>query len=321
MAREHAVVKVNIWQDDDWRALPANPKLLYLTLLTSASLTYCGVADWRPRRIAALVSDWTPSDVIDAALVLMEKLYIVVDEATEECLVRSFIRNDGLMKQPKMAVSVAIAYAGTSSKTIRGVVIHELNRLYKDQPELHGWSRPQATAILGLEALDPADLPLPDDDFGGEFRGGFTPGLGEALGSASGLPTPAPTPAPYSSSSLLTPRRFDDFWAAYPKRVGKDAARKAYLKALKRADEDRIISGATRYASDANLPEKQFIPDPSSWLNSGRWDDEPCPPKVNPALMARPSTTEQRVGQGVDVFQRLREREQAAEQTRLEIAQ
>lgn len=314
MAREHAMIKVSIWQDDDWRDLPANAKLLYLTLTTSATLTYCGVADWRPRRIAALVSDWTADDVIDAALILIERHYIVVDEATEECLVRSFIRNDGLMKQPKMAVSVALAYAGTSSRTIRGVIIHELNRLYVDQPGLNGWSRPQATELLRLESIDSDDLPLPDDDFGGEFRGdvggGFTPGLGEPLPNASGLPkglpTPAPTPTP--TPMLHTPRRFDDFWAAYPKRVGKDAARKAYLKALKRIDEDRIVAGALRYANDANLPDKQFIPDPSSWLNAGRWDDEPCPPKTN-GHAPRPNAAAQRNADAFATLRRMQESE------------
>jgi hypothetical protein len=37
------------------------------------------------------------------------------------------------------------------------------------------------------------------------------------------------------------------------------------------------VKGVRRYADDANLPEKQFIPYPSKWLREGRWDDEPLP--------------------------------------------
>src|SRR5690606_19428118 len=43
---------------------------------------------------------------------------------------------------------------------------------------------------------------------------------------------------------------FDEFWAAYPRRVGKGAARKAWAKATKKAAPEEIIAGARRYAAD-----------------------------------------------------------------------
>lgn len=308
MARDHAAVKVAIWQDSAWRALPANAKLLYLTLLTSPSLSYCGVVDWRPKRIAPLIDPtWTPADVVAAAAILIERdHYIVVDEATEEALVRSFIRNDGLMKQPKLAVSVANAHASTASETLRGVVVHEMTRLRNDYPDLHGWVSPKAHALLEQPSLDPSTLAL-DPDFGGEFRGpfrgSFTPGVGgsfthpqgKSSGSVSGSPTPTPSPTPNSIHRTAEPQpspqaasEFDEFWSHCPKKVGKDAARKAFDKARKRTDAATITAGMTRYATDPNLPERQFIPDPSTWLNAGRWDDEPLPPRTPAPTNVRP---------------------------------
>ena len=70
---------------------------------------------------------------------------------------------------------------------------------------------------------------------------------------------------------------FDDFWAAYPRRVGKDDARRVWDKARGRASVEEILDGAKRLAEDPNLPEKQFIPHPATWLARGGWSDDPLP--------------------------------------------
>jgi hypothetical protein len=70
---------------------------------------------------------------------------------------------------------------------------------------------------------------------------------------------------------------FDAFYFAYPRKVGKQAAAKAWAKAIKTTPAQRIIDAARKFAADPNLPEKQYIPHPTSWLNAGRWDDEQLP--------------------------------------------
>ncbi|MFD0404989.1 hypothetical protein [Kitasatospora sp. NPDC127116] len=85
------------------------------------------------------------------------------------------------------------------------------------------------------------------------------------------------------------PEPFDTFWAAYPKRVGKGTARKAWAAALKRgADPQAIITAATRHAAawTAAGTDRQWIPYPSSWLNGERYDDDQLP-------VARPATPQQ----------------------------
>lgn len=64
---------------------------------------------------------------------------------------------------------------------------------------------------------------------------------------------------------------FDTFWAAYPKKVSKDAARRAWAKAARRADPDKIVEVVARYPF---RPDKQFIKDPATWLNAGCWEDD-----------------------------------------------
>lgn len=64
---------------------------------------------------------------------------------------------------------------------------------------------------------------------------------------------------------------FDDFWAAYPRKVAKGDARRAWQKALRVASPAEIIAGALRYAKKAEPP---FICHPATWLNAERWADE-----------------------------------------------
>lgn len=88
---------------------------------------------------------------------------------------------------------------------------------------------------------------------------------------------------------------FEDFYSAYPRHVGRAAAEKAWDVIVKKrtADLAAIVAGAHRYANDPNLPEAQFIPYPASWLNAGRWDDDPEPVRVstNRGPERGPSTT------------------------------
>src|SRR5690348_9910466 len=101
MAREFSKMNLSINQDGDWRKLPPPAQHLYMTLWNHPSLSYCGVVDWRPGRLTALSEGWTVEDILEAADCLEARLFVVIDHTTEELLVRSWVRFDGLMKQPR----------------------------------------------------------------------------------------------------------------------------------------------------------------------------------------------------------------------------
>jgi hypothetical protein len=194
MAREFAQTKLTIWTDEDFLDLSPAAQHLYFVLKTSPSLSYAGVADWRPNRIAAKARGWTLSQLEAAADELIEGRFIVVDEDTEEVLVRSFVRHDGLMKQPKMATAMASALSMVASRTLRGVVVHELRRLRDHEPELKGWASDKASELLDKASVDPSTYPL-----GKGLRKGSVYPLptpkpkGSVEGSAKGSPTPVTT--------------------------------------------------------------------------------------------------------------------------------
>lgn len=71
-------------------------------------------------------------------------------------------------------------------------------------------------------------------------------------------------------------RRFEEFWQAFPRKVGKAAAKRVWSR--KRLDDkaDTIIEHlAERVRSDAQwLEASRLIPHPQTWLNREGWDDD-----------------------------------------------
>jgi hypothetical protein len=65
---------------------------------------------------------------------------------------------------------------------------------------------------------------------------------------------------------------FDQFWAAYPRRIGKLDAIKAYAKARTVATGAEILAGVALYIR--HKPEYADWCHPATWLNRGRWMDE-----------------------------------------------
>jgi hypothetical protein len=100
-------------------------------------------------------------------------------------------------------------------------------------------------------------------------------GTGEQ-GKEISSPVAPSTPRPASGA---TSKEFSEWWAHYPRKVGKKAAEKSYSKARRDVSAAKLLAAVARFARDPNLPEKEFIPHPATWLNEGRWDDEPLPPR------------------------------------------
>lgn len=192
MPRTYTAVHHSIWQDDEWRDLSPAAQHLYFVLLTAPGLSFCGVGDWRPRRLLPLSRGWRMNDFNAAADELSQNLLIIVDQVSEEYLIRSFLRHDGVMQHNKTCVSAMKAHAQVSSNQIRGVVVNELRRLKDEFPEWACWSHPEVKGVLKRRALDPGVAPrlAPTQ---GLKQGGASPSASPPVRPPS---TPGPTPRP-----------------------------------------------------------------------------------------------------------------------------
>lgn len=74
---------------------------------------------------------------------------------------------------------------------------------------------------------------------------------------------------------LETSNQFLEFWTAYPKKVSKPTAEKAFQKAIKKADLSKILESVKIQKDSDNWKKDggQFIPNPATWLNGERWND------------------------------------------------
>ncbi len=77
----------------------------------------------------------------------------------------------------------------------------------------------------------------------------------------------------------------DQFWAVYPRRIGKNLAMRK-LDAIRRSGKvafREIMDAIDVLRRETQNTEMRFIPHPSTWLNQGRWEDDPA------AIAGRPS--------------------------------
>jgi hypothetical protein len=198
--RGYAQIFTSIWSDDDFRKLSLSAQRLYFVLLSQSDISYAGVLPLTERRWARCCTGTSRADIETTLEELEERQYVVIDHDTEELLVRSFMRNDGLWKQPKM-LGVALREAvATASPHLRQALARELGRLREalatasgGPSEASGEDRraemisDAEKALVGTpdEAMEEA---LPTASAGPRVRAGATP-----------TPTPAPTPAPGTS--------------------------------------------------------------------------------------------------------------------------
>lgn len=147
MPRDHARIQTAIWRDGDWRSLPLEAQWVYKALTSQEALSYAGVIDYRPGRIAALATNVTARKIEAAVKTLEAEKFVIVDRLTEELLVRTYVRHDGVMDRTNMGKAVARALAKIVSLDLRAAVLSELARLYTDRPGLAGFG--------GIAELDP----------------------------------------------------------------------------------------------------------------------------------------------------------------------
>jgi len=110
-------------------------------------------------------------------------------------------------------------------------------------------------------------------------------------------PVPVPVPVPGSvpereNLSLATlacasTSEFDEFWKAYPRRIDKKKAQRAWAK-LRPPPLKAILDALTwqRDLPDWRKDHGDFVPYPATYLNGRRWEDE-RPPDPMAAMVAR----------------------------------
>ena len=90
-------------------------------------------------------------------------------------------------------------------------------------------------------------------------------------------PQGRPTDATRASGALrsVEPDGFDEFYQSYPNKVGKQAARKAWPKAIKAIGSLVLMLDAVERYIQQKPPDRQYM-NPATFLNGQRWLDQPA---------------------------------------------
>lgn len=140
MARDHARIYVSIWNDPAFRARSRAAQHGYFTLLSQPRMSYCGVLDYMPVRLAQFAADINAEDVEKAVEELEEHRFVVLDRSTGELLVRSYVRHDGLLSQPNVVKAMVRDIGTVMSLELRAAIVAELRRARREDPALKGWA-------------------------------------------------------------------------------------------------------------------------------------------------------------------------------------
>jgi hypothetical protein len=130
-------------------------------------MNLAGVLPLQLRKWASCVDGWDIADVAKSLDRLAEARFVLVDEDTEEVLVRSLIRNDGSYKIPNVLKSLLQVAEGTQAAALRAELSAELARL----DPLDGKKADESRALIAATRLvlgigngpsGPSGEPLPE---------------------------------------------------------------------------------------------------------------------------------------------------------------
>lgn len=186
MPRTHARILTAIWRDRDFLALTEAAQRMYELALTQPGLTACGVVSYTPKRWAKFAKDSTARRVA-AAVAELERSpsrFVVVDLDTEELLVRTFAKNDGILRQPNMVTAMWRAAAEIVSRVVLEGFADGLPEGFREGfAEAFPEGIPEALLEVFGEPLSRA----------------------HAQDTRARPPSPSPTPSPSSSSHGASP--------------------------------------------------------------------------------------------------------------------
>lgn len=282
--RSYAKVYVSIWGDEEFKALSLQAQALYFRLLTDPKLSMCGVCDWRPNRLAMSSHGSTAKTVRTAGEELEAARFVVIDEDSEEVLVRTFVKHDGVLKSPNLTKAMVTDWTSIASVRLQRAVVREVLAAADLEPEMKGIPELPEHFNMGSDP-DPEPIGNPSES------------VPDQLPSPSPILQPAVFNLQPAQKDMSARRgRFDEFWASYPKRGKhsnpKEPARTRWCDLVRTVDPDVIIKAVHELAESRKGEDPQHTPQAVTWLSQKRFMDDPAeadkPPPSTPFVMPQP---------------------------------
>jgi hypothetical protein len=119
MARTYGRIKAEVWRDEEFRALTIHAQWAFFMLLSQPDLSLCGAIAYRPGRWSRYAPNLGAERMAALIETLAEKRYVLVDLDTEELLIRTFVKHECNLKNPKVKAGVLSAINQIESPALR----------------------------------------------------------------------------------------------------------------------------------------------------------------------------------------------------------
>lgn len=207
MSRNYAQIFTAIWRDPDFVTLSRPRQQAYFLLVTQPNISAAGALPLTVRRWAKLSADTTTAELLADIEHLHRVGMVVVDEDTEELLVRSFVRHDNGYRNPRRQPSIRDAAADIESPALRRVLARELVRL-----ECPGWLPEMADVDLSAEQQPAAPPPdaFPQVNSHSDSHSDSQKDIDGMANRFQTARTPTPNPQPPTPCSAADAAPLDD---------------------------------------------------------------------------------------------------------------
>jgi hypothetical protein len=122
MARSYAPIYTSIWQDETFTALSVEAQRLFFLINSQPDISHCGVIVLNERRWAKWASNTSVEAIRSALGQLHAARFVLLDEGTDEVLVRSYMAHNKVLAQPKINVAAANQWPGIHSTRLRRTI-------------------------------------------------------------------------------------------------------------------------------------------------------------------------------------------------------
>lgn len=222
MARSEARIFTDIWDDVDFLSLSPGAQRLYLFLVSQSDLAHDGVIALRERRWSRTAAGLSTQTTAAELAELSAARFVVLDEDTEELLIRSFMRRDGVYRQPNLLVAARRHLPLVASRTIRSAIADELRRMLSlaDVTDRCKTIAQAMLADLSEPVGNPSDYPSPNPN--GNATRGTLGARGMVTAVSNGSPSPPaasqqppahhanPSPIPTTARKVVLDALADD---------------------------------------------------------------------------------------------------------------
>jgi len=196
VARAFGRILSTIWDDQDFLDLDPEAQRLYMFLVSQPNLNHAGLLPLTIRRWASRARKLTAKQVRQSLTDLDAAGFLVVDEDTEEVLVRSFVRRDEVYKQPRVMGAAVSGAMEISSRRLRRSLLAEMYRLPLDELSDEPTKLRNGTEAPSIKAQVEGHI--------GELMRAFSEPSGPPFGGGSPTPSapPSGSPSPGVSEGL-----------------------------------------------------------------------------------------------------------------------